>query len=155
MFFYGYRRFTENVDILVTSDGLKDIHCKLEDLCYLLPHSPGGKQFRDIDYGVRNKFLTSGDYPGGQSGPKSVAYPDPKAASFDIGGVHVLQLPCLIELKLAYGMSSPGRLGAVADVQRMIEVLGLLAGLTDQLNPCVREKYTALWTAVRDNPSEE
>src|SRR5436305_1678141 len=37
LFFHGYRRFTEDVDILVTSDGLQEIHRQLEGLGYLPP----------------------------------------------------------------------------------------------------------------------
>src|ERR1700687_5656941 len=46
MFFHGYRRFTEDVDILVTPEGLKKIHDKLEGLGYV-PNFPGSKQLRD------------------------------------------------------------------------------------------------------------
>src|SRR5437868_10104193 len=37
MFQHGYRRFTEDIDILVTADGLKKIHDALEGLGYLPP----------------------------------------------------------------------------------------------------------------------
>src|SRR5260370_20083337 len=46
LFQYGYRRFTEDVDILVTADGLKTIHEKLEGLGYVPPVT-GSKQLRD------------------------------------------------------------------------------------------------------------
>jgi hypothetical protein len=35
MFFHGYRRFTEDVDILVTAEGLEEIHRELEGKGYL------------------------------------------------------------------------------------------------------------------------
>src|SRR5437667_10002378 len=35
MFFHGYRRFTEAVDLLVTPEGLQDIHRRLEGLGYV------------------------------------------------------------------------------------------------------------------------
>ncbi len=37
MFFHGYRRFTEDVDLLVTRDGLVEIHRRLEGLGYVPP----------------------------------------------------------------------------------------------------------------------
>src|SRR5208283_2469574 len=37
MFHHGYRRFTEDVDLLVTREGLKEIHQKLEGLGYRRP----------------------------------------------------------------------------------------------------------------------
>src|SRR4051794_4587917 len=63
MFFHGYRRFTEDVDILVTPEGLREIHRQLEGLGYLPPFQ-GSKHLRDTEQGVRIEFLTTGDYPG-------------------------------------------------------------------------------------------
>ena len=44
MFQHGYRRFTEDVDLLVTREGLKEIHQKLEGLGYRRPFQ-GGRIF--------------------------------------------------------------------------------------------------------------
>src|SRR3984893_16956753 len=104
MFFHGYRRFTEDVDILVTRDGLEEVHRQLEGLGYVPPFA-GSKHLRDAEYGVKIEFLVTGDYPG-DGKPKPIAFPDPDPASIDIGGVRVLQLPRLIELKLASGMTN-------------------------------------------------
>src|SRR5205807_6559215 len=98
MFFHGYRRFTEDVDILVTPEGLKEIHKQLEGLGYVPPFA-GSKQLRDTESGVRVEFLTTGDYPG-DGKPKPVAFPDPTECSIEIGGIHFLKLNSLIELKL-------------------------------------------------------
>ncbi len=43
LFFHGYRRFTEDIDILVTPAGLEEIHRQLEGLGYLPPFA-GSKQ---------------------------------------------------------------------------------------------------------------
>ena len=37
LFQHGYRRFTEDVDILVTREGLREIHAGLDGLGYLPP----------------------------------------------------------------------------------------------------------------------
>jgi hypothetical protein len=58
-------------------------------------------------------------------------------------------LPTLIELKLASGMTNPGRLKDLADVQELIRVLKLPADFSDQLNPFVRGRYSELWEAVK------
>src|SRR5271165_6968712 len=63
MFFHGYRRFTEDVDILVTREGLAKIHQQLEGLGYVPPFE-GSKHLRDAESGVRIEFLVTGDYPG-------------------------------------------------------------------------------------------
>jgi hypothetical protein len=151
MFFHGYRRFTDDVDILVTPEALREIHRRLEGLGYVPPFS-GSKHLRDAESGVRIEFLTAGEYPG-DGNPKPVAFPDPADASVVIDGVPCLKLPRLIELKLASGMTNPGRLSDLADVQRMIQVLELPEDLAGQLSPYVREKYEELWTAAANNPS--
>ena len=152
MFLHGYRRFTEDVDILVTPEGLREIHGQLEGLGYLPPFA-GSKHLRDAENGVRIEFLTTGDFPG-DGKPKPVAFPDPKAAGTEIDGIRCLQLPKLVELKLASGMTNPGRLSDLGDVQRMIRALDLPEDLADQLDPFVQQKYRELWAAVQNNPAE-
>src|SRR5262245_59202703 len=75
MFFHGYRRFTEDVDLLVTRENLAEIHQQLEGLGYVPPFA-GSKQLRDAEYGVRVEFLVTGEYPG-DGLPKPIAFPDP------------------------------------------------------------------------------
>jgi hypothetical protein len=152
LFFHGYRRFTEDVDILVTPEGLKEVHDRLEGSGYVPPFA-GSKHLRDADSGVRVEFLVAGDYPG-DGKPKPVAFPDPAGSSIEMDGICFLQLPKLIELKLASGMTNPGRLNDLADVQSLIRVLGLPEDLANELNPFVQAKYRELWGAVRDNPPE-
>jgi hypothetical protein len=55
-----------------------------------------------------------------------------------------------IELKLASGISAPGRLRDLADVQELIRLLGLSVEFSRQLNPYVREKYNELWQSVQE-----
>jgi hypothetical protein len=75
LFRHGHRRFTEDVDILVTRQGLTAIHTHLEGPGYLPPF-PKSKHLRDTDLGVKIEFLVTGDYPG-DGKPKPVAFPDP------------------------------------------------------------------------------
>ena len=58
MFFHGYRRFTEDVDLLVTREGLKKVHEELEGAGYL-PLFHGSKHLRDTDAGVRIDSVAS------------------------------------------------------------------------------------------------
>jgi hypothetical protein len=152
MFFHGYRRFTDDVDILVTREGLKEVHQQLEGLGYVPPFT-GSKHLRDAEYGVRIEFLVAGDYPG-DGKPKPVAFPNPAESSIEIEGIRCVRLPNLIELKLASGMTNPGRLSDLGDVQKMIRALELPEDLANQLHPFVRDKYRELWAAVHDNPAE-
>ena len=142
LFHHGLRRFTEDVDILVTKGNLKRIHQQLNGLGYLPPHSKS-KYLRDTDLGVMIEFLTTGDFPG-DGKPKPVAFPDPTAVSANAGGVHYVNLPTLIELKLASGMTAPSRRKDLADVQELIKVLQLSPVFAKQLNPYVAEMYLQL-----------
>jgi len=81
-----------------------------------------------------------------------VAFPRPEDASIEIEGMHLLQLPRLIELKLASGISNPRRAQDLVDVQRMIEILNLPEDLASQLDPYVRDKYKDIWTVVHTYP---
>jgi hypothetical protein len=150
MFFHGYRRFTEDVDILVTRESLAEIHRRLEGAGYLPPFT-GSKHLRDTDLGVRVEFLTTGDFPG-DGKPKPVAFPDPQEVAVEIDGVRFLQLPRLIELKLASGQTNPNRRKDVGDVQEMIKALDLSLELADELNGFVQDLYRQLWHEVHDNP---
>jgi hypothetical protein len=153
MFQHGYRRFTEDVDLIVTPEGLAEIHRQLEGAGYLSPFT-GSKQLRDTETGVRIEFLVSGQYPG-DGKPKPVAFPDPAVANVELDGIRFLPLNDLVELKLASGMTNPGRLKDLADVQEMIRVLNLSTDFGEQLNPSVRQEFQRLWSAVQNNPSAE
>ncbi|AGP33581.1 hypothetical protein SCE1572_03140 [Sorangium cellulosum So0157-2] len=147
LFNHGYRRFTEDVDILVTRQGLTAIHTQLEGRGYLPPF-PKSKHLRDTELGVKVEFLVTGDYPG-DGKPKPVAFPDPSSAAVEHEGVKYLNLPTLVELKLASGMTNPDRMKDLADVLELIKILALPSDFALQLAPYVREKFVELWTANR------
>jgi hypothetical protein len=151
LFFHGFRRFTEDVDLLVTREGLKLIHERLEGLGYL-PAFEGSKNLRDTDLGVRIEFLVSGEYPG-DGRPKPVIFPAPEAVAVECDGVLCVRLPSLIELKLASG-ATPGRRKDLGDVQEVIRVLGLGADFAEQLDASVRPLYLELWNELQMPPRE-
>jgi len=150
MYIHGYRRFTEDVDLLVTRESLAEIHRKLEGLGYVPPFA-GSKQLRDAEHGVRVEFLVTGEYPG-DGLPKPIAFPDPAGVTDETHGMRVIRLPRLIELKLASGISNPRRARDLVDVQDMIEKLNLPESLAGELHPYVRDKFNELWKVVHSNP---
>jgi hypothetical protein len=153
MFQHGYRRFTEDVDILVTSEGLKQIHDALEGLGYLPPFA-GSKKLRDTDAGVQIDFLITGQYPG-DGKPKPVAFPDPALVSADIGEMRVVGLPTLVQLKIASGITGAGRRKDLGDAQELIKHFRLSADFAQQLDPYVREVYLQLWKELEaSGPSQ-
>lgn len=156
MFAHGFRRFTEDVDLLVRPEGLRRLHQELEGLGYLPPFE-GSKQLRDVETGVRIEFLVTGQFPG-DGKPKPVAFPDPAQVAIEKDGIKYLCLPALVELKLASGMTSPTRLKDLADVMELVKLLNLPQDFASQLDPFVREKYLEIWRAVdaaRRTPDEQ
>jgi hypothetical protein len=141
---HGYTRFTDDVDLLVSEEGLREIHAKLDGLGYLPPFS-GSKQLRDTELGVKIEFLVAGQFPG-DGKPKPVAFPNPDTAYvLDPDGIRYLKLPLLIELKLASGMTNAGRVKDLGDAQELIKALALPEDFSESLNPYVRLKYRELW----------
>lgn len=143
---HGYLRTTADVDVLVDADGLEQIHRAVPGLGYLPPFQ-GSKHLRNTQTGVRVVFLVAGQFPGdGQ--PKPVAFPDPAVVATEIDGIRYIGLPTLIELKLASGMTNPGRLKDLADVQELIRVLRLPREFGDGLDEYVRGRFVELYDGV-------
>lgn len=140
---HGYRRFTEDIDLLLSADGLETFRRTLvgRGCRPALPNA--SKKFRATADNVPVEIVTAGEYPG-DGKPKPVQFPDPAEAFVIIDGVHTLMLERLIELKLASGMTGLGRLKDLADVQEMIRLKELSAGFADQLSPYVRDKFLEL-----------
>jgi hypothetical protein len=140
---HGFKRMTDDVDVLVDPAGLKIVHEALEGLGYVAPFA-GSKQLRDTETSVRIEFLVTGQYPG-DGKPKPVAFPDPRDVAVEIDGIRYLNLPALLELKLASGMTNSGRFKDLGDVQEMIKALKLPRDFASRLNPFVRGKFEELW----------
>jgi len=143
LYLHGYRRFTEDVDLLVTADGLKQIHEALAGLGYVHVFA-GSKKLRDASTGVQIDFLIVGQYPG-DGKPKPVLFPDPSVVSIDIDSVRVSRLETLVELKLASGMTSLSRIKDMGDVVEVIKRLKLPREFSSRLNPYVAGKFLELW----------
>jgi hypothetical protein len=144
---HGYPRLTEDIDLLMTCEGLDKFHAELIGLGYA-PAFPGAKKrLRSTVDGVSIEVMTTGEYPG-DGKPKPVSMPDPATASTEIGGIRFVTLEKLIELKLASGISAPHRLKDLADVQELIKIKKLDADFANKLDPYVRPKFLELQDAV-------
>jgi hypothetical protein len=144
---YGYPRFTEDIDLVLTPEGLEAFHQNLIGLGYAPAFEGARKRLRSTRDGVSIEVIVSGEYPG-DGKPKPVSFPVPADASIDIDGVQIVTLEKLIELKLASGMTAPDRLKDLADVQELIKARHLTAGFSEGLNPYVRNEYLRLGEAV-------
>jgi hypothetical protein len=144
---HGYPRFTEDIDLVLTREGLEAFHRELVGLGYA-PAFPGArKRLRATGAGVPVEIIVAGEYPG-DGRPKPVSFPEPASASVEIDGVLFVTLEKLVELKLASGMTAPDRLKDLADVQELIKARGLGSDFAERLDPYVRERYLKLWQAV-------
>lgn len=151
---HGYPRLTEDIHLLMTSEGLERFHAELIGLSYA-PAFPGAKKkLRSTIDGVSIEVMTTGEYPG-DGKPKPVSMPDPATASTEIDGIKFITLEKLIELKLASGISAPHRLKDLADVQELIKIKNLDADFANKLDPYVRAKYLELQEAVSNSEASQ
>lgn len=147
---HGYECTTTTIDVALSAHELPAVHEALAGRGYVPPFT-GSRNLRDTQTGVRIEFLVTGQFPGdGQ--PKPVAFSDPAAAAVEIDGVRYVGLTTLIELKLASGMTNPGRLRDLADVQELIRTLNLPREFRDSLHDYVRPKFDELWNALQTSP---
>jgi hypothetical protein len=150
---HGYRRFTEDIDLLLTKEGLKKFHEELVGRGYRPAFEGATRMFRTVE-GVSVEVVTTGEYPG-DGHPKPVQFPDPKDVTVEIDGLKTISLEKLIELKLASGTSSPDRLKDLADVQELIKLKELPSEFALALDASVRDKFSELHQAIqttRDRP---
>jgi len=149
---HGYPRFTADVDIILTKEGLRVFHRELVGLGYRPAFEGAQKKLRATSNGVAIELITEGEFPG-DGKPKPVSFPRPSTASIEIEGVRVITLEKLIELKLASGMTAPDRLKDLADVQELIKIRHLSRDFAENLDPYVRVKYLELLEAVEHGTS--
>ena len=150
---HGYPRFTEDIDLVLTPEGLEVFHRDLIGLGYL-PAFPGAKKrLRSTRDGVTIEVMTTGEYPG-DGKPKPVSMPEPSQASTEIDGIQIVTFEKLIELKLASGMTASHRLKDLADVQELIKFRNLQKDFAERLDPYVRDKFLELYEAVEQSPRD-
>lgn len=140
---HGHARLTEDVDILVTAEGLGRFKERWLGNGWV-ERFAGSKGMRDVRHQVKIDVLLTGDFPG-DGLPKPVRFPHPDEASIDIGGARILTLAKLVELKLASGMTAPDRPRDLDDVIQLVRANGLPLTFGQELDPWVRAKFEELW----------
>ena len=145
---HGYRRFTEDIDLLLTKQGLETFHEQLVGRRYRLAFEGARRMFRTLEGGIPVEVVTAGEYPG-DGRPKPVQFPHPTDFSVEIDGINTISLEKLVELKLASGTSSPDRLRDLADVQELIKIKELPSDFAERLDSSVRDKFIELQRAVQ------
>lgn len=145
---HGYVRFTEDIDIVTTPDGLATIHTALVGRG-LMPRAAGlRKKLRDTVNRVNIDVLQSGEHAGSPSSP--VAYPDPDDDDFvtSAEGIRYATLPALVRFKIASGVWG-SRPRDLADVQELIKVNGLDEAFAAGLPEDLRSKYLEILASSR------
>jgi hypothetical protein len=141
---HGFERFTSDVDLLTTPEGLTRIHERLVGRGYVPAFQGARKALRDTTSNVQVEFITTGEFPG-DGKPKPVQFPDPALVAVERDGYSVIDLPNLIELKLASGLSAARREKDLVDVRGLIERLKLPRELGAQLDASVRDAFYQMW----------
>jgi len=159
LFAHGLRRFTNNIDIVLTAEGLGRVVTPItgkapQTLCNYNPDVTSYKRVYSVRHGIRITVMTTGEYPG-DGKPKPVSMPEPNEAAIEIDGIQYVTFEKLIELKLASGMTARDRLKDLADVQELIKIRKLPEGFAERLNPYVRETFRELASAVRNKSTTE
>lgn len=145
---HGYVRATQDVNLLMTAEGLEEFRSSLVGRGFVLAFAGATKMFKDAATGVSVEIITAGEFPG-DGKPKSVSFPDPAIVSVELDGIKVVRLTTLIELKLASGLTAPDRLKDLADVQELIRTLNLAESLADEIDESVRPEYLKLYRSVQ------
>src|ERR1043165_8568241 len=83
---HGYPRFTEDIDLVLTREGLEAFHRELVGLGYAPAFQGARKRLRATDGGVAVEIIVAGEYPG-DGRPKPVSFPETASASGEIVGV--------------------------------------------------------------------
>ena len=151
---HGYRRFTEDIDLLLTKEGLETFRETLVGLGYRPAFSGAKKKFSTTEENIPVEIITAGEFPG-DGLPKPVRFPHPNEFSVEIDGIKTISLEKLIELKLTSGISAADRLKDLADVQELIKIKNLDAHFAEKLNEFVREKFLELQSAVINAKNRE
>lgn len=142
---HRHRRTTDDLDILLTPEGFVEFRKLFIGQSFdTIPGRP--RRFIDRGNAVSLDILVTGLFPGsGKPGP--IAYPDPTVVSERIENIEVVNLPTLIQLKLA-----ARRYLDFADVVSLIRIHQLDESFADRLHPSLRSDYIE---CLEENRREE
>jgi hypothetical protein len=134
VYVHGHRRLTDDVDVLVTAEGLDEFRRLFVPKNYdVVPRRP--RRFIDKANGIGLDFLVTGLHPG-RGGPMPITFPDPAAVRQQIGDIDYIDLQTLIQLKLA-----ARRYQDFADVVKLIDAHHLDESYLERLHPFVRQDF--------------
>ena len=131
---HHHERTTKDVDFLLSATGLQSLR-QLGASAGFEPVPGRPRRFVDLATGVTFDVLIAGHFPGsGLPGP--IAFPDPSSVGQMIDDFCVVDLPTLIQLKLA-----SRRYQDFADVVNLIRANQLQKSFQDKLHESVRRDF--------------
>jgi len=133
---YGHHQTTDDVDVLLTAEGLTEFRRKFADQ-YEVTQLRQGRRFLDRANGVAIDVVVTGHCLGVRK-PGAVCYPDPARVSEILDSIRYVNLFWLIQLKLA-----TGRYRDLGDVTALIHVHELDESFLEKLHPSVRQNFIA------------
>lgn len=146
---HGYVRFTEDIDIVTTREGLDLIHQRLVGRG-LIPRAAGlRKKLRDTVHKVNIDVITAGEHAGASDSP--LVYPHPEDAAFSLvdQGLRYATLETMVAVKLTSG--TWGKRGQdLVDVERLIKANRLDESFTERLIEPLKELFRARLRASRE-----
>jgi hypothetical protein len=145
---HGYARFTEDIDVVTTAEGLARIHERLVGRG-LAPRGAGlRKKLRGTQHRVGIGVRVTGEHAGSPESP--VIYPAPEAGDFILAadGIRYGRLESLLAFKIASGVWGR-RPRDLADVQELIKVNGLSEADAARLPGPLRDRFLELVAASR------
>jgi len=141
---HKYVRTTGDVDLLLTPEGFEEFQRRYVTKNYRRVEGRD-RRFVDRINNVGIDFLLTGRYPGsGVPGP--IRFPDPERVGEPIDKAAVVNLPTLVELKLA-----ARRYRDFGDVVELIRFNDLDESFADRLHPSVRRDYSECLEEKRRN----
>lgn len=146
---HGYTRFTEDIDLVTTPEGLRRLHEALIGRGFV-PRGPGlRKKLRDTVHLVNIDVIQSGEHAGAPDSP--VVYPEPTSSAFsvEVDGVRYATLESMVTFKIGSGVWGK-RPRDLADVIELVKANALSESFADQLPEAVRTKFVELVAAARE-----
>jgi hypothetical protein len=134
VYLHGARRTTDDIDILVTKEGLDRFRQEFVGKSFDLVEGRS-RRFKDRTNGVTVDLMITGHHPG-HGGAAPFAFPDPEEASEEIKQLRVLRLPHLVQLKIA-----ARRYYDFGDVVFLIRVHNLDESFLKNLHPSVHQDF--------------
>jgi hypothetical protein len=132
---HGYRRFTDDVDVLLTLEGLAEFRRRFVPNNYE-PVAGRRRRFIDKQNKVTVDLLVTGLHPGFTPFTGPITFPDPDAVRQEINSISYINFVTLIQLKLA-----ARRHQDFGDVVNLIGANDVDESFLERLHPSVRQDF--------------